>query len=61
MPTHNPLDDTIAQRVARYAQLIPYKDAMNANGIPPEAMLMMSPDKVMPIMSPLGCALQMHY
>ena len=55
MPTHNPLNDTIAQRVARYAQLVPYKDSMNtAGGIPPEAMMMMSPDKVMPIMSPAG-------
>jgi quercetin dioxygenase-like cupin family protein len=55
MPPAHPLDDTIPQRVARYSQLVPYKDAMNAtNGIPPEAMLMMSPDKVMPIMSPLG-------
>lgn len=55
MTTHNPLDDTIQQRVARYAKLVPYKDSVNAtNGIPQEAMLMMSPDKVMPIMSPLG-------
>ena len=52
---HNPIDDTIAQRVARYAQLVPYKDTMNQNnGIPAEAVMMMSPDKVMPIMSPLG-------
>jgi quercetin dioxygenase-like cupin family protein len=51
----NLLDDTVLPRVARYAQLTPYKDSMNtANGIPPEAMMMMSPDKVMPIMSPLG-------
>lgn len=55
MPAHNPIDDTVARRVARYATLVPYKDSMNAaNGIPPEAMLMMSPDKVMPIMSPAG-------
>ena len=33
----------------------PIKDSMkDANGIPQEAMLMMSPDKVMPIMSPAG-------
>ena len=52
---HNPLDDTIPQRVARYRQLVPYKDTMNQNnGIPAEAVMMMSPDKVMPIMSPLG-------
>ena len=55
MTKHNPLDDTVLQRVARYADLVPYKDSMNnSEGIPPEAMLMMSPDKVMPIMSPRG-------
>ena len=55
MSQPNPLDDTVPQRVARYAQLVPYKDAMNAdNGIPQEAVMMMSPDKVMPIMSPQG-------
>lgn len=53
MPRHNPLDDSVMQRVARYSRLIPYKDSMNAaDGIPQEAVLMMSPDKVMPIMSP---------
>lgn len=57
MSRHNPLDDTVPQRVARYDKLVPYKDAMNAaSGIPQEAMMMMSPDKVMPIMSPLGWA-----
>lgn len=51
----NPLDDTVAQRVARYSKLVPYKDSMNAGeGIPQEAVMMMSPDKVMPIMSPAG-------
>lgn len=55
MPGHNPLDDTVAQRIARYADLVPYKDSMNqSENIPPEAMMMMSPDKVMPVMSPLG-------
>ncbi len=55
MTKHNPLDDTVPQRVARYSDLVPYKDSMNnSEGIPPEAMLMMSPDKVMPIMSPKG-------
>lgn len=55
MPRHNPLDDTIPQRVARYAQLVPYKDAIHAaSGVPQEAVMMMSPDKVMPIMAPAG-------
>lgn len=55
MPRHNPIDDTVSQRIARYADLVPYKDSMNASeNIPPEAMMMMSPDKVMPVMSPLG-------
>jgi quercetin dioxygenase-like cupin family protein len=40
-------------RVARFSDLRPYKDTMNdAHGIAPEAMRMMSPDKVYPIMSP---------
>lgn len=55
MPSDNPLDATVPQRVARYADLVPYKDSMNqSEGIPAEAMMLMSPDKVMPIMSPLG-------
>ncbi len=55
MAKSNPIDDTILQRVARYDQLVPYKDSINAtSGVPQEAMLMMSPDKVMPIMSPAG-------
>ena len=45
--------EQMAKRVARYGDLRPYKDTMNdAHGIPPEAMRMMSPDKVFPIMSP---------
>lgn len=53
MPRHNPLDDTVAQRVARYAKLVPYKDSINSDsGVPQEAVMMMSPDKVMPIMAP---------
>ena len=45
----------MAKRLARFAELKPYKDALNdAHGIPPEAMRMMSPDKVYPIMSPEG-------
>jgi quercetin dioxygenase-like cupin family protein len=55
MPVNNPIDDTVTQRIARYSKLVPYKDSINAaSGIPQEAMLMMSPDKVMPIMSPSG-------
>jgi quercetin dioxygenase-like cupin family protein len=42
-------------RLARFRDLKPYKETMNAaHGIPPEAMEMMSPDKVYPIMSPEG-------
>lgn len=45
----------MAKRVARFRDLRPYKDALNAShGIPPEAMRLMSPDKVYPIMSPEG-------
>ncbi|NDF64546.1 MAG: cupin domain-containing protein [Betaproteobacteria bacterium] len=55
MPRHNPIDDTVPQRIARYGDLVPYKDSMSrSDNIPPEAMTMMSPDKVMPVMSPLG-------
>ena len=47
--------EQMAKRLARFAELKPYKDALNdAHGIPPEAMRMMSPDKVYPIMSPEG-------
>jgi quercetin dioxygenase-like cupin family protein len=47
--------EQMAQRVARFRDLRPYKDTMNdAHGIPPQAMRMMSPDKVYPIMSPEG-------
>jgi quercetin dioxygenase-like cupin family protein len=47
--------EQMAKRVARFRDLRPYKDTMNdAHGIPPEAMRMMSPDKVYPIMSPEG-------
>ncbi len=45
----------MASRVARFADLKPYKQTMNdAHGIPPQAMEMMSSDKVYPIMSPEG-------
>ncbi len=53
-------DVTITQedmeaRIARFSDLVPYKDTMNAaHGIPPEAMRMMSSDKVYPVMSPVG-------
>ena len=47
--------EQMAKRLARFGDLKPYKDTMNAaHGIPPEAMRMMSPDKVYPIMSPEG-------
>ena len=54
----NPADLTpeqMAQRVARFGDLRPYKDTLNESlGIPPEAMRMMSSDKVYPIMAPEG-------
>ena len=47
--------EQMAKRLARFAELKPYKDTLNdAHGIPAEAMRMMSPDKVYPIMSPEG-------
>ena len=47
--------DLMQARVARFADLVPYKDTMNdAHGIAPEAMQMMSSDKVYPVMSPEG-------
>ena len=50
-----PSSDDMQKRVARFADLVPYKDTMNdAHGIPPEAMQMMSSDKVYPVMSPEG-------
>lgn len=50
-----PSTDDMQKRVARFADLVPYKDTMNdAHGIPPEAMQMMSSDKVYPVMSPEG-------
>ena len=43
------------RRVARFSDLVPYKDTMNAaHGIDPEAMKMMSSDNVFPVMSPEG-------
>jgi len=45
--------EEMEKRVARFADLVPYKDTMNAaHGIPPEAMRMMSSEKVFPVMSP---------
>ena len=53
MSTSRLTPEQMAKRVARYRDLRPYKDTMNdAHGIPSEAMRMMSPDKVYPIMSP---------
>jgi quercetin dioxygenase-like cupin family protein len=50
-----PSTDDMQKRVARFADLVPYKDTMNdVHGIPPEAMQMMSSDKVYPVMSPEG-------
>lgn len=49
------LEHSVTSRVARYTDLRPYKDSFkNSNGVPPEAMRLMSPDKVMPIMAPDG-------
>lgn len=53
MSTTELTPEQMAKRVARFRDLRPYKDTMNdAHGIAPEAMRMMSPDKVYPIMSP---------
>lgn len=50
-----PTSDDMEKRVARFDDLVPYKDTMNAaHGIPPEAIQMMSSDKVFPVMSPEG-------
>ncbi len=47
--------EAMQKRVARFADLVPYKDTMNAaHGIAPEAMQLMSSDKVFPVMSPEG-------
>lgn len=57
-PTTEDVDVTpeeMEARVARFSDLVPYKDSMNsAHGIPAEAMQMMSSDKVFPVMSPRG-------
>lgn len=54
-PKITPSVDDMQKRVARFDDLVPYKDTMNdAHGIPPEAMQMMSSDKVFPVMSPEG-------
>ena len=53
--TLTPTPEEMEKRVARFDDLIPYKDTMNAaHGIAPEAMQMMSSDKVFPVMSPEG-------
>ena len=47
--------EEMTKRVARFVDLVPYKDTMNAaHGIDPEAMKMMSSDNVFPVMSPEG-------
>lgn len=47
--------EQMAMRLARFADLMPYKQTMSdAHGIAPQAMEMMSSDKVYPIMSPEG-------
>jgi len=52
---NEPTPEDMQARVARFADLVPYKDTMNAaHGIAPEAMQMMSSDKVYPVMSPEG-------
>lgn len=52
-PTRNLTEAEMEARIARFADLVPYKQTMNdAHGIPVEAMRMMSTDKVYPVMSP---------
>jgi uncharacterized RmlC-like cupin family protein len=51
----DPTPAEMKERLARFSELRPYKETLNAaHGIPPEAMQMMSSDKVYPIMSPQG-------
>lgn len=55
MSALEPNPEQMKQRVARFSELKPYKDTLDAAlGIPAEAMRMMSSDKVYPIMSPEG-------
>ena len=45
--------EEMERRVARFADMVPYKVTMNAvHDIPPEAMQIMSSDKVFPLMCP---------
>lgn len=45
--------EEMEKRIARFADMVPYKDTMNtAHDIPPEAMQLMSSDKVFPLMCP---------
>ena len=45
--------EEMEKRIARFADMVPYKDTMNtAHDIPPEAMQLMSSDKVFPLMGP---------
>ena len=49
----NVTPEEMEKRIARFADMVPYKDTLNAaHGIPPEAMQMMSSDKVFPLMCP---------
>ena len=49
----NVTPEEMESRIARFADMVPYKDTMNAaHDIPPEAMQMMSSDKVFPLMCP---------
>ena len=53
----NVTPEEMESRIARFADMVPYKDTMNAaHDIPPEAMQMMSSDKVFPLMCPADCA-----
>ncbi|MGH8667465.1 MAG: cupin domain-containing protein [Burkholderiales bacterium] len=55
MSATDPTPAEMRARVARFSELKPYKETLNAaHGIAPEAMQMMSSDKVYPIMSPEG-------
>ena len=55
MSATDPTPAEMNARVARFSELKPYKETLQAaHGIAPEAMQMMSSDKVYPIMSPEG-------
>jgi mannose-6-phosphate isomerase-like protein (cupin superfamily) len=55
MTDREPTPAQMHARLARFRSLKPYKETLNAAyGIPPQAMEMMSSDKVYPVMSPEG-------